>query len=148
MGRSRPKPVPRRHFVLDCSIAAAWYFADEADAYADAVAKSLAKATAVVPSHFHLELANFLLVGERRKRSTIQQATSFVALLARFPIIIDGQAAAQAWSETIALARAAGLSAYHAAYLELAGRKSLALATLDKPLRDAADSLGIPRYRP
>ena len=67
--------------VLDGSLALAWYFADEADAYADAVARGLATREAVVPSLWRLEVANALVVGERRKRSTQAQAAAFLARL-------------------------------------------------------------------
>src|SRR5438045_3620124 len=109
-------PDPR--FVLDCSVVLAWYFADESDPFADAVAASLPGATAVVPSLFHLEIANILVVGERRRRSTAAQATAFLSRLAALPIVVDAQTDTRAWSDTMALARAHGLSAYDAAYLE------------------------------
>jgi predicted nucleic acid-binding protein len=138
--------VPR--FVLDCSVVLAWYFADESDPFADAVATSLARGTAVVPSLFHLEIANILVVGERRKRSTEAQAATFLSQLAALPIVVDGQTEAHAWSDTIALARAHGLSAYDAAYLELAIREALPIATLDDRLRAAAKAVGVPFYKP
>ena len=148
MARTRVKPVLNTHFVLDCSIVLAWYFIDESDPYADAVAAALPGASALVPSLFHLELANTLIVGERRKRSTEAQATAFLARLAGLPIIVDGQTVTRAWSETIALARSHGLSAYDAAYLELAARESLPLATLDDKLETAAKAIGVPMFKP
>jgi predicted nucleic acid-binding protein len=147
MARARKTPPPAR-FVLDGSVVLAWYFADEADAYADAVAASLAGAAALVPNLFHLEIANVLIVGERRKRSTEAQASAFLARLAALPISIDGQTAARAWSDAIALARAHGLSTYDAAYLELAIRESLPLASLDDDLKAAAGAVGVALYRP
>ena len=129
--------------MLDCSIVLAWYFVDETDRYADSVAAALPRTTAVVPSLFHLELANILVVGERRKRSTEAQATAFLARLAGMPIVVDGQTVARAWSDIIALARSHGLSAYDAAYLELAVRESLPLATLDERLVTAAKEIGV-----
>jgi len=140
--------TPAQRFVLDCSVVLAWYFADESDSSADAVAASLTGATAVVPSLFHLEIANILVVGERRKRSTAAQATVFLAGLAALPILVDEQTEARAWSDTMALARAHGLSAYDAAYLELAVRESLPIATLDDRLRAAAKAVGVPFYKP
>ena len=56
-------------FVLDCSVAVAWFFEDEADAYAESVEDAMASASAVVPSLWRLEVANALLVGERRRRA-------------------------------------------------------------------------------
>ncbi len=148
MARSRAKAVARTRFVLDCSVVLAWYFADETDRYADAVAAALPNATALVPSLFHLELANILVVGERRKRSTEAQATAFLVRPAALPIGVDGQTVARAWSDIIALARSHGLSTYDAAYLELAARESLPLATLDDKLEAAAKAVGIARFKP
>jgi hypothetical protein len=69
--------------VLDGSLALAWYFADEADPYADAVAQGLATREAVMPSLWRLEIANALIVGERRKRGTQAQAVAFLFGLRR-----------------------------------------------------------------
>src|SRR5258706_15476215 len=99
MAGTRAKPAPGSRFVLDCSIVLAWYFTDEANAYADSVAAALPRATALVPSLFHLELGNILVVGERRKRSTEAQATAFLARLAGLPIVVDDQTIARAWSD-------------------------------------------------
>jgi predicted nucleic acid-binding protein len=148
MARRRVKGASKLRFVLDCSVALAWYFADEKTAYTDLIAGALALATAKVPSLFHLELANILLVGERRKRSTEAQAAAFLARMARLPIIVDDQTATRAWSDTIGLARSHGLSTYDAAYLELAVRESLPLATLDDKLDVAAKAVGIARFKP
>jgi predicted nucleic acid-binding protein len=135
-------------FVLDCSITLAWFFEDETDAYADAVRDSLASASALVPSLWQLEVANALVVGERRKRTTEAKATAFLTLLKSLPITADDETATRAWQETLHLARAQNLSAYDAAYLELAVRLGLPLATLDEPLKAAAKAVGVPEYRP
>ena len=147
MPRARPKPRRGKRFVLDCSVAIAWFFADETDPYADSVAKSLKETTAVVPGLFHLEIANILLVGERRKRSNRAQAESFLTRLAALPLVVDGQTATRAWSDTIALARSNGLSTCDAAYLEVAIRESLPIATLDDEIRDAAIAIGVQLYK-
>lgn len=147
MPRARPRPSRGKRFVLDCSITLAWFFADEADPYADTVAKSLKDATAVVPDLFHLEIANTLLVGERRKRNNRAQADSFLTRLAALPIVVDGQTATRAWTDTIGLARTCNLSTYDAAYLEVAVRETLPIATLDDEIRDAAITIGVPLYK-
>jgi predicted nucleic acid-binding protein len=144
----RAKSTRKPGFVLDCSVVLAWYFVDEKDPYADAVAAALPRAVAFVPSLFHLEMANVLVVGERRKRSTEAQASAFLVRLAGLPIVVDGQTVARAWSDTIALARYHQLSTYDAAYLELAVRKSLPLATLDDKLENAAKAIGVPFFKP
>ena len=135
-------------FVLDGSLALAWYFADEADPYADEVARGLATREAVVPSLWRLEIANALIVGERRRRSTQAQAAAFLARLELLPIVIDDQTDARAWSETLRIARTHALSAYDAAYLELAMRRGLPLASLDHPLKAAATAVGVPLFTP
>lgn len=132
--------------VLDGSLTLAWYFSDEADPYADAVAKGLASREAFVPSLWRLEIANTLIVGERRKRSTEAQAAAFIARLELLPIVIDDETDARAWSETIRLARTHTLSAYDAAYLELAMRRGLPIASLDDQLKAAAKSVGVPLF--
>ncbi len=135
-------------FVLDRSITLAWFFEDESNAYADAVGDALVKASAVVPALWHLEVANALLVGERRKRTTEAKATQFLGLLQSLPISVDDATIGQAWGETLHLARGQNLSAYDAAYLELALRRGLPLATLDDRRKTAADAVGVSLYAP
>src|SRR4051812_24735741 len=132
--------------VLDGSLTLAWYFSDEVDPYADAVARALPTREALVPSLWRLEIANALVVGERRKRSTQAQAAAFVARLELLPIVVDEETDARAWGETIRLARAHTLSAYDAAYLELAMRRGLPLASLDDQLKAAAAVVGVPLF--
>jgi len=138
---SRPQ-----EFVLDGSVTMSWYFQDEANEYADSVRDSLGPWQAVVPTLWPLEVANTLVVGERRKRSTPAQAATWLGLLEAFPITVDNETTAQAWVETLALARARNLSAYDAAYLELAMRRGVPLATLDDKLRAAAAAVGVALY--
>lgn len=135
-------------FVLDNSIVMAWSFADETNAYADAVLDSLTASRTIVPVLWPLEVANALLMGERRKRSTEAETIRWVGILNRLPIVIDDETNARAWSDTIALARGHKLSAYDAAYLELAIRRRLPLATLDAPLKAAATAIGVSLYDP
>ena len=71
-----------------------------------------------------------------------------LARLAALPITVDDQTGTRAWSDTIVLARAHGLSAYDAAYLELAVREGLPIATLDDRLKAAAKAVGVPYYKP
>src|SRR4051812_34414107 len=134
----------KERLVLDCSIALCWYFQDEADPYADSVAEKLVSAEALVPSLWALEVANAVLMGERRKRSTQADAQRWIAVLETLPITLDGQTSARAWNDTLTLARAQNLSAYDAAYLELALREGLPIATLDAKLKAAAQAVGVP----
>jgi predicted nucleic acid-binding protein len=99
-----------------------------------------------VPSLRTLEVANALIVGERRGRTTAADTARFLAILGTFPIVIDDETAARAWADTLHLARAHNLSAYDASYLELAIRHGLPLATLDGKLIAAATAVGVPLY--
>jgi predicted nucleic acid-binding protein len=145
------KGKPQRRggtFVLDCSVTVAWFFEDEASAYAEAVEDALGSALAEVPALWTLEVANALLVGERRKRTTEAKVTQFLGLLRALPITIDDETAIRAQHETLQLARAHNLSMYDGAYLELALRRGLPLATLDTRLKTVAGGVGVSAYRP
>lgn len=135
-------------FVLDGSVTMAWFFRDEIDAYVEAVEDALAHAEVVAPALWPLEIANTLVVGERRKRNTESPATTWLSYLRALTIVVDDETALQAWGDTLSLARAHRLSAYDAAYLELALRRSLPLATLDDRLKDAAAAVGVAVYKP
>jgi predicted nucleic acid-binding protein len=134
-------------FVLDGSITLAWAFEDETDAYAEQVADLLAEVPAVVPTVWPLEVANALLVGERRKRTTEAKVGQFLTLLATLPIRVDEQTTLRAWQETLQLARTHTLSVYDAAYLELALRRGLPLASLDAKLKTAAAAVGVAEFK-
>jgi predicted nucleic acid-binding protein len=133
--------------VLDSSIALAWCFADEKDPYADAIAASFPALEATVPNLWHLEIANALVVGERRGRNTQADTSKWTGFLSSLPIAVDGQTTARAWTDTVNLARSQNLSAYDAAYLELTLRLGLPLATLDGKLKAAATAAGVPLYQ-
>jgi predicted nucleic acid-binding protein len=138
--------APTEGMVLDCSIVMAWFFTDERSDYADDVARQLPTRMAFVPSNWPLEVANILIVGERRKRSTQAQAATLIKNLTALPISIDDETNLHAWSSTLGLAREQNLTAYDAAYLELAMRRGLPLATLDDRLNTAATAVGVPLY--
>lgn len=138
-----------RQFVLDGSVALAWYFADEANPYADAIARLLPRELeAVVPTIWPLEIANAFLTGERRRRSTPAQSAKWAGFLEVLPITIDGEGSTRAFREILSLGRERGLSAYDAAYLEVAMRRGLPLATLDAKLKSAAVTVGVAIYSP
>jgi predicted nucleic acid-binding protein len=137
-----------KEFVLDGSVTMAWYFKDEMNDYANAVRDGMAKSQALVPSLWSPEVANTVVMGERRKRSTPAQAATWLSLLGVLPIAVDGETTARAWGETLNLARVQNLSAYDAAYLELAMRRGVPIATLDDKLKTAAKALGVLIYNP
>jgi predicted nucleic acid-binding protein len=123
-------------FVLDASVAAAWCFHDEQDARADAAfALMQSEASALVPPLWWFEVRNAGLLGVRQKRITENEMTTFFSRLARMLIDI---AELQEETPVFALAQRHRLSFYDAAYLELAQRQDIALATLDQALARAA----------
>jgi predicted nucleic acid-binding protein len=135
-------------FILDCSVTMSWYFKDEAKTYANAVRKALSQARAVVPALWPLEVANILVGGERRHRSTEAEASKWLRFLQLLPIRVDNETAACAWSEVLHVARSYDLSAYDGAYLDLAIRLGLPLATLDAKLKATAATAGVSEYLP
>ncbi|MGI8418673.1 MAG: type II toxin-antitoxin system VapC family toxin [Nakamurella sp.] len=128
-------------FVLDTSVAMAWCFEDEATGATEAVLDRLCDEHGVVPAIWPLEVANVLLVAERRSRLSEAQASRFLELLAQLPIDVDGSATDMAGP--VAAGRRHTLSSYDASYLMLAERLGLALATLDRPLAKAARKSGV-----
>lgn len=130
-------------FVLDCSVTMAWCFEDEANAYADAVQQALSEHEVVAPGLWPLEVANVLLVAERRGRLNQADSARFLSLLETLGVVVDDETPQRAWTQTIALAREQSLSAYDAAYIELALRQGLPIATLDAGLKKAARKLGV-----
>jgi predicted nucleic acid-binding protein len=129
--------------VLDPSVALAWAFPDEGSEYADAVLVSLEGGTILVPSFWAIEVTNGLAVGERRKRLRGAEIQRFLALLQGLTILQDIQSPGDAMNVILPLAREYGLSAYDAAYLELAVRKGAPVATLNIGLRKAACEAGV-----
>ena len=129
--------------VVDACVALAWCFPDEAGEYAERVLVALDGQTVLVPAVWALEVANAVLVGERAKRLGQPEIRRFIALIESLPPVQDVQAAGEHVSNVLPLARAYGLSAYDAAYLELSMRRGAALATLDGKLRRAAARAGV-----
>jgi predicted nucleic acid-binding protein len=139
------KPA-NKGLVIDSSVAIAWCFPDEQDDYSQCVLDALSSERAIVPDLWHLEVANTLLVGERRKRSTQANTVTWLGFLASLPITADEETTAHAFTDTLNLAREHSLSSYDAAYLELAMRRGLPLATLDEKLKVAAQAVGVSLY--
>ena len=129
--------------VIDSSITLAWFFEDERSAGADAVLRQVAESGAVAPALWKLEVANGLQMAVRRKRIDEAFRDASIADLRALGVVIDAQTDQQAWSTTLQLADRWRLTLYDAAYLELAQRLSLPLATLDKELRAAGTALGL-----
>ena len=129
--------------VIDSSITLAWLFEDERSAKADAVLHQVTESGAVAPSLWRLEVANALQMAVKRKRITAAFRDASLADLRRLAVDIDPETDHRAWATTLHLADRHRLTLYDAAYLELAQRQSLPLATLDKELRTAGRALGV-----
>lgn len=129
--------------VVDSSIALTWCFEDEASPETDLLFERIRDQGAVVPALWHLEVGNVLLQAERRGRIGRADLTMRLALIAVLPISVDQETTSRAWRETLLLARAENLTAYDAAYLELAERRGLPLITKDNELGAAARRLGV-----
>lgn len=130
-------------FVLDCSVTMAWCFEDESDPRADALLDAMCSTTAYVPGVWALEVANVLLVAERRGRLSEADASAFVSRIQEMSIEEEPIPASEVLNKTLSLARRYGLSSYDAAYLELAMRLGIPLGTLDAKLAQAAESAGV-----
>ena len=117
---------------------------DEDATYAEQVIESIAADEALVPTLFWFEIRNALLMGERRKRITPAGTASFLADLALLPFEVDDLPREGLVFE---LARRHDLTIYDAAYLELAQRKQLPLATVDRALIKAAKKVGVALFK-
>jgi len=136
-------------FVLDNSVAMRWHLESgkaSDQKYAEAVLLSLTDADALVPNLWHLEATNVLVGAEKRSDTTTVEVERFIAQLENLPINVDPLTAGQSFSRILSLSRAYKLSSYDAAYLELAIREGLSLATLDKNLMKAAKKADVPIY--
>ena len=133
-----------KDFVIDNSVVMTWCFKDEKNKYTDAILDTLEFSTAFVPSIWPLEVGNVLLVAERKKRLSKADSTRFITLLAELPIVIEPEPPDRMMRDILALAREHQISTYDASYLDLAMRKGLPIATLDKRLKAAAKLSRVP----
>jgi predicted nucleic acid-binding protein len=131
-------------FVADCSIGVGWVHpAQTTDLTRILLEDAKVGASVHVPSIWHLGIANALLVAVRRKLMTEAHRLAGLALLNQLRLIVDNETSHVAFSTISDLAGKHSLSTYDAAYLELARRKSLPLASRDEPLRAAARKSGV-----
>ena len=137
-------------FVLDNSVAMRWVLASQRKSdqqYAECVLLSLVEREAVVPNLWHLEASNVLLRAEKDKVISVADIEGFAAQLEGLSIVVDDGTAKQALNRTLVLARNYRLSSYDAAYLELALRLKIPLATLDAALIKAAVKSDVEIYK-
>lgn len=130
--------------VIDSSMTLAWYFEDERTAASLAVLEQVADAGAVAPALWRLEVLNGFQTAVRRGRIGVAYRDASLADLQSLAIAIDPGTNRQAWSATLRLCDRFGLTPYDAAYLELAQRLQLPLATLDTALARAACAENVP----
>jgi predicted nucleic acid-binding protein len=133
-------------FVLDASVVLTWCFPDEKARKAEEISERIASGDRVaVPAFWRHEVLNALLMGERRKRLTSDLTQAFIQDLNRLPIEVDDRATSSTvFTATQALCRKHGLTAYDAAYLEIAMRDGFSLATVDDAMGRAAVAEGVP----
>ena len=128
-------------FVLDNSVVVGWFLEDQATPYTDVVSVLLEQDQAVVPALWELEFANVLRTACRKERLTADEAHQIIEQICALPILIDRETPGPA--ELLALALRYNLSSYDAAYLELALRLQIPIATKDEPLQAAARAAGV-----
>ena len=132
--------------VLDASLALQWFLVDEADRkYSLSVLSSLSEKQAVVPVLWFYEVGNGLLMAYRRKRIALEQIDGFLARLKNLPIEAASLAPAEVLDLPV-LAQTHSLTNYDAAYIALALRLRLPLATSDAALRRAATAAAVPIF--
>jgi predicted nucleic acid-binding protein len=129
--------------VIDSSVAVAWIYHDERDDYVEGILSRLTQEIAWVPAIWRLEVANALQIGIRRGRISASLRDAAFVDLGRLNIMVDSETDAFAWTDTLRLADEHRLTTYDASYLELARRRHLPLATLDRDLGRAAAALGL-----
>ena len=137
-----------RLLVLDASETVPWCFDDEANAESEAILEALrTTAFAIVPSMWRIEVANALLIAERKKRINAQRTEVFLNDLLRLNVATDKEAGTAAWKRIVGLGRENGLTAYDASYLELAIRLDVPIATKDAKLIKAAVACGVSLFQ-
>jgi len=130
-------------FVIDVSVVGAWYFPDENHPLTETVLQRLSNDSATTPALFWFELRNALLVGERRGRISGTDTARILALVSGLPLVTDRDPNE---AMIFQMARAHKLTFYDAAYLELAQRKNVPIATLDSALVKAAKAEKVPLF--
>jgi predicted nucleic acid-binding protein len=130
-------------FILDCSVAMAWLFKDEATSQTAKLLDRLDTETVLVPALWFLEVTNVLALAERNKRITSAASAAFITELSKLDIEVDLESTERAFDHLLPLCRTHQLTSYDVVYLDLAVRRQVPLATLDEPLRKAAKKLGV-----
>lgn len=134
----------KRSFVVDASVAIAWIHPAQATAETDAMRDRLAAGDSlVVPALWPLEVANAITVLQRRRKLTAGEARTAIEIIRELPATIDHEAAAIAFTRLVEVASEQELTIYDAAYIELAKRRQLPLASNDAAMKHAATRSGV-----
>ena len=134
----------KRSFVADASVAIAWVHPAQATSETEAMLDRLvAGDSLVVPALWPLEVANALTVLRRRRKLTPDEARNAIEIIRELPVVIDHEAAAIAFTRLVDLASKYELTIYDAAYIELAARRELPLASNDARMKQAAIRSGV-----
>lgn len=133
-------------FVVDCSVCMAWCFESEADEYTRGVLRAMPRSAVLVPAVWPLEIVDVLLVAERGRKISRADAVRFLDLLGGLPIAVEGPMEIESLDRLLALGREHRLSSYDAAYLDLAMRERLPIATRDRALKAAAQAAGVAEF--
>jgi len=129
--------------VIDASVALAWCLPGEATARTEALLDRVTDTDAVASAIWPIEIANILLMSEKRGRTTQGGTLASVQLLSGLNVALDFDVISSAFSSVLSLAREHSLTVYDATYLEIALRRRLPLATNDSPLQTAAERAGV-----
>ena len=136
----------KKTLVVDNSVVMSWLFEDEVSAYADDILDQLPDLNLLVPAIWSLEVSNVLLVAEKRGRLSNEDIYQFVNLLMQLPIEVVVEDYRRSMQRILSLGRSNEISAYDAAYLDLAIQNVCPLATLDHKLNKAAKRCGVPLF--
>lgn len=131
-------------FVVDSSVALSWCFEDERTPATKALLERVGENGAVAPQLWPSEVLNGLVMAERRRRIDAGRRRRLADFLRDLPIALDPDTTIHVWATTQGLAERFRLTVYDAIYLEMAQRRHLPLASLDKALRNAAAAVGVP----
>jgi predicted nucleic acid-binding protein len=134
--------------VIDASVALAWALPDEASIYAEAALAAVEKGTVYVPELWPYEIANGLVIAYRRQRITFEDEQLFLDALSRLDIHMERSDALTVIRQGTFAANRFVLTAYDAAYVDLARKTGLPLATLDERMRVAAVQAGVAIFQP
>lgn len=129
--------------VIDASVTLGWILREEGAHAVDLLFAQVAREGAIVPGIWRLEVANTLRVGIKRLRIDSAYRDAAIRRLSLLPVDVDNETNEHAWTRTLHLSEVHGLTVYDAAYLELAMRLGVPLATRDIELADAGQTAGV-----